>query len=266
MKSNLTPHVGLKYEDISSSILRTENNISEESKNIPTPHIEASYGDIAKTVLMPGDPLRAKFIADNYLEEVNCFNTVRNMLGFTGKFNGKPISVMGGGMGIPSIGIYSYELFNFYGVDNIIRIGTAGGIADNVKLRDVVIAMGACTDSSFASQYNLPGVFSPIANFNLLDHAVKSAKEKNINALVGNILSSDVFYSDNKDALLSWRKMGVLAVEMEAAALYSNAARANKNALCILTISDLPLKSESLDSTERQKGFTQMMEIALSLA
>lgn len=231
-----------------------------------TPHNEAKKGDIAKTVLMPGDPLRAKFIAETFLQDAKCFNTVRNMLGYTGTYEGKQISVMGGGMGIPSVGIYSYELFNFYDVDNIIRIGTAGSLAESVNLRDVVIGMGACTDSNYASQYNLPGIFAPIASYELLKKAVEVANQKNINTVVGNVLSTDIFYSDNENALKSWQKMGVLAVEMEAAALYMNAAKANKNALCILTISDCPLKGTSLPAKERQIGFTEMMQIALSLA
>jgi purine-nucleoside phosphorylase len=232
----------------------------------PTPHNGAKLGEIAKTVLMPGDPLRAKFIADTYLTDVVCFNTVRNMLGYTGNYKGKKVSVMGGGMGMPSIGIYTYELFNFYDVDNIIRIGSAGGISDNVHVRDVVIAMGACTNSNYASQYNLPGTFAPIASYDLLSRAVKTAEELKIKTVVGNVLSSDTFYDDNENSLLMWKKMGVCAVEMEAAALYMNAARAKKNALCILTISDCPLIGESLSAYERQTGFTQMMEIALSLA
>jgi purine-nucleoside phosphorylase len=232
----------------------------------PTPHNGAGEGEIAKTVLMPGDPLRAKFIAETYLENVKCFNTVRNMLGFTGTYRGKPVSVMGGGMGMPSVGIYTYELFHFYGVENIIRIGSAGGIGDNVSLRDVVIGMGACTNSNYAAQYRLPGTFAPVADYGLLSRAVKAAEELNISTKVGNILSSDTFYDDNEDALSQWKKMGVLAVEMEAAALYMNAARAGKNALCLLTISDRPLAGESLSAQERQTGFTQMMEIALSLA
>lgn len=234
--------------------------------NVPTPHNGAKSGDIAKTVLMPGDPLRAQFIAETYLSEVTCFNTVRNMLGYTGIYNGKPISVMGGGMGIPSVGIYSYELFNFYGVDNIIRIGSAGGIADNVHVRDVVIGMGACTNSNYASQYNLPGTFAPIASYELLRRAAKAAEALKINVVIGNVLSSDTFYDDNENALALWKRMGVLAVEMEAAALYMNAARAGKNALCLLTISDCPFLGESLSAEERQISFTQMMEIALSLA
>jgi purine-nucleoside phosphorylase len=232
----------------------------------PTPHIGARLGEIAKTVLMPGDPLRAKFIAENFLEDVVQFNSVRNMLGYTGTYNGKRISVMGGGMGMPSIGIYSYELFNFYDVDNIIRIGTAGSLSEDVKLRDVVIGLGASTNSNYASQYCLPGTFAPIASYDLVSSAVEVAKEKNINAVVGNILSSDTFYCADKTALGKWISMGVLAVEMEAAALYMNAAEAKKNALCLLTISDSPLTGESLSAEDRQLSFTDMMKIALEIA
>ncbi len=233
---------------------------------VPTPHNGAKQGEIAKTVLMPGDPLRAKFIAENYLTDTICFNTVRNMLGYTGNYNGKPVSVMGGGMGMPSVGIYTYELFHFYGVENIIRIGSAGGIADHVHVHDIIIGMGACTDSNYASQYGLPGTFAPIASYDLLKRAVDKAEEMKERVIVGNVLSSDVFYSDNENALKLWRKMGVCAVEMEAAALYMNAAKAGKNALCILTVSDCPFTGESLSADERQTGFRKMMEIALSLA
>jgi purine-nucleoside phosphorylase len=233
---------------------------------IPTPHNGAKSGDIAKTVLMPGDPLRAKFIAETYLEDVVCFNTVRNMLGFTGTYKGKRVSVMGGGMGMPSIGIYSYELYHFYDVDNIIRIGSAGGIADDIKLRDIVIGMGASTNSNFAAQYQLPGTFAPIADFGLLRKAVETAEKKNIKTVVGNILSSDTFYDDNPNANSMWRKMNILAVEMEAAALYMNAARAGKKALCILTISDHVFTGESLSAEDRQLTFRDMMEIALEIA
>lgn len=233
---------------------------------IPTPHNAAKEGDIAKTVLMPGDPLRAKFIAETYLTDVTCFNTVRNMLGFTGYYNGKKISVMGGGMGIPSIGIYSYELYQFYGVDNIIRIGSAGGIGDDVKLRDVVIGMGASTNSNYASQYKLPGTFAPIADFSLLRKAVEAAEAKNIKYKVGNVLSSDTFYDDNSETNSLWKKMNVLAVEMEAAGLYMNAARLGKKALCILTISDHVFTGEALSAEDRQLTFKDMMEIALEIA
>jgi purine-nucleoside phosphorylase len=232
----------------------------------PTPHNEAKTGDIAKTVLMPGDPLRAKFIADTYLEDVVCFNKVRNMFGYTGTYKGKKVSVMGGGMGMPSIGIYSHELYHFYGVDNIIRIGSAGGIAENIKLRDIVIGMGASTNSNYAAQYQLPGTYAPIADFELLRNAVEAAEKMNIKTVVGNVLSSDTFYDDNKDANTLWRKMNILCVEMEAAALYMNAARAGKKALCLLTISDHVFTGESLSAEDRQLTFREMMEIALEIA
>lgn len=232
---------------------------------IPTPHIGAKLNEIADTVLMPGDPLRAKFIAENFLTDVNCFNKVRNMLGFTGTYKGKKISVMGGGMGMPSIGIYSYELFNFYNVQKIIRIGSAGAINSKVNLKDIVMAMGACTDSNFGSQYKLNGIFAPIADFSLLKNAENCAQSLGINTFIGNIYSSDVFYSD-ESILPEWDKMGVLAVEMEAAALYMNAARAGKKALCILTISDCPLRGLSLSSDERETGFCSMVKIALETA
>lgn len=232
---------------------------------IPTPHNAAKKGDIAKTVLMPGDPLRAKFIAETYLENPVCFNTVRNMFGYTGTYKGKEISVMGGGMGIPSIGIYSYELFHFYDVDNIIRIGSAGGLSNDIKVRDVVIAMGACTNSNYANQFKLPGTFAPIADYGLLSKAVEVAKEKGIKTVVGNVLSSDTFYDDNAEANDLWKKMNVLCVEMEAAGLYMNAARAGKKALCILTISDHIYTGEALPAEERQTTFREMMEIALEL-
>ena len=232
----------------------------------PTPHNAAHEGQIAKTVLMPGDPLRAKYVADHYLENVECFNTVRNMIGYTGTYNGKPISAMGGGMGIPSIGIYSYELYNFYDVDAIIRIGSAGGLAPQVQLRDLVIGMGACTDSNYAAQYRLPGTYAPIADYGLLRRAVESAEKLGVPTHVGNVLSADVFYNDDPTVNERWAGMGVLAVEMESAGLYMNAARAGKKALCVCTISDLPLTGASLPADERQTSFTQMMEVALSLA
>lgn len=231
-----------------------------------TPHNGAEKGDIAKTVLMPGDPLRAKYIADTYLKDVKCFNTVRNMFGYTGTYEGKEVSVMGGGMGMPSIGIYSFELYHFYDVDQIIRIGSAGGISDKVKVRDLVIGMGASTNSNFASQYKLPGTFAPIADFGLLRKAVEIAEEKNIPVVVGNILSSDTFYTDDETANDQWKKMQILCVEMEAAALYMNAARAGKKALCMLTISDHLYTGEALSAEERQTSFHEMMEVALKLA
>lgn len=231
-----------------------------------TPHNQAKKGDIAKTVLMPGDPLRAKFIAEMYLENPRCFNTVRNMLGYTGTFEGRELSVMGSGMGMPSIGIYSYELYHFYDVDAIIRVGSAGGIAEKVKLRDIVIGMGACTDSNYAAQYRLPGTFAPTADFGLLEKAVSLARAQGVPFHVGNLLSSDLFYGDYAESTQDWKKMGVLAVEMEAAALYMNAARCGKKALAIATVSDLPLTGEATSAEERQTTFTQMMEIALRLA
>ena len=231
-----------------------------------TPHNAAEKGQIAKVVLMPGDPLRAKYIAETYLEDVECFNTVRNMLGYTGTYKGKKVSVMGGGMGIPSIGIYSYELYHFYDVESIIRIGSAGGFQDDVNVMDIVIGMGACTNSNYAHQYGLPGTFAPIADYELLEKAVQIAKAQGASVKVGNILSSDTFYDDDSTANEKWKKMGVLAVEMEAAALYMNAARAGKKALCMLTISDHLFKDESLSAADRQTGFGKMMEIALNLA
>jgi len=232
-----------------------------------TPHIEVDReGLIAETVLLPGDPLRAKFIAETYLDDVICFNRVRNMLGFTGKYKGKKVSVMGTGMGMPSIGIYSYELIHFYGVKNLIRVGSCGSYQEDVKVRDIVIAMGACTNSAYASQYGLNGTFAPIASWSLLKRAVEAAERKGIPVKVGNVLSSDVFYNDNPEAWKKWAGMGVLAVEMEAAALYMNAARAGANALCILTVSDSLVSQEETTAEERERSFTQMVEIALELA
>jgi len=233
--------------------------------NTPTPHNNAQEGAIAKTVLMPGDPLRAQFIAENYLENVTCFNQVRNMLGFTGTYQGKEISVMGSGMGIPSIAIYSYELYHFYGVESIIRVGSAGALSDEVKVRDIVIGQAACTNSNFASQYQLPGQFAPIADFGLLRKAVEVAESQGSHVVVGNVLSSDAFYSADKTAGDAWKRMGVTCIEMEAAALYMNAAYAGKKALCILTISDHIYTGESLPAQERQTSFREMIEIALQL-
>ncbi len=234
--------------------------------NVPTPHNSGKMGDFAKTVLMPGDPLRAKYIAETYLDNPRQVNGVRNMLGYTGTYHGKEISVMGAGMGMPSIGIYSYELFNFYDVDNIIRIGSAGALQDGVKVMDVVIGMGACTDSNYAYQFGLPGTFAPTADYGLLSRAVEVAKKQGTRVVVGNVLSSDVFYNAKNDANDLWRSMGVLAVEMEAAALYMNAAKAGKKALCLLTISDHIYTGEALSAEDRQVGFGKMMEIALELA
>ena len=233
---------------------------------MPTPHNNARKGDIAKVVLMPGDPLRAKYIAETFLENAVCYNTVRNMLGYTGYYKGKKISVQGSGMGMPSIGIYSYELFSEYDVDSIIRVGTIGGMAENVELRDVILAEGACTDSAYAGQYNLNGTFAPVASFELLRKAAETAEKMEIKYHVGNILSSDKFYNDDKEASKNWLKMGVLGVEMEAAALYMNAARLNKSALCIATVSDHIFKGTSTTAEERQTSFKDMMLIALETA
>lgn len=232
--------------------------------SIPTPHITAKEGDFAPTVLMPGDPLRSKFIAEYYLENPVLVNNTRGVHGYTGTYKGKPVSVMASGMGIPSIGIYSYELFNFYGVENIIRVGTAGGMADSVKLRDVVLGMSAYTDSGYGRQY-FPGNVAPCCSFTLLEKAVAAARSMGIEPSVGALYSSDVFY-DEADNAGKLRKLGVLAVEMEAAALYMNAARAGKNALAICTISDHLFRGEALPAEERQVGFRKMMEIALEIA
>ena len=241
--------------------MKKQNNPMADT---PTPHIGAQYGEIAETVLMAGDPLRAKFIADNFLTNPVQFNEVRGMLGYTGTYGGKRVSVMGHGMGIPSIGIYSYELYNFYGVKTIIRVGSAGSYHPDLKLGDLVIAQGACTDSNYGAQFGLPGTFAPIADFDLLRKAAAACEERGLHYMVGNILSSDVFYSDNPQSE-SWRKMGVLAVEMEAAALYMNAARSGNRALVICTISDHILTGEEMSAEERRTTFTNMMEVALSL-
>ena len=230
-----------------------------------TPHNEAAPGAFAKTVLMPGDPLRANFIAESVLKDVKLGNNVRGLQGYTGTSKGTPVSVMASGMGIPSIGIYSYELFHFYDVDNIIRVGSAGGISPKLKLRDVVMAQGACTDSNYASQYALPGTFAPIADFRLLETAVAVARRMGVEPPVGNLLSSDTFYN-KAGRTLDWGAMGVLAIEMETAALYCNAAEAGKRALTICTISDSLVTGEELPPADRQSTFTQMMEIALETA
>ncbi|MBQ9121128.1 MAG: purine-nucleoside phosphorylase [Clostridia bacterium] len=239
----------------------------------PTPHILAKPEDFAKTVLMPGDPLRSQFIAENFLENARLVNNVRGIQGYTGTYKGTPVSVMASGMGMPSIGIYSYELYNFFEVDNIIRVGSAGAMAEKVNLRDIVIALGACTDSRYAEQYHLPGTFAPIADYTLLAECVEAVKAMEIPRYhVGNVLSSDRFYGDDGDlppeqgATARWGKMGVLAVEMESAALYMNAARAGKRALGIFTVSDHLLRPESTTPEERQTSFTTMMELALETA
>ncbi len=231
-----------------------------------TPHNAANKGDIAKTVLMPGDPLRAKFIAETYLENPVCFNTVRNMLGFTGTYKGREVSVMGGGMGMPSVGIYTYELFNFYDVENIIRIGSAGSYRTDLKLGDLVIAEGACTDSNYVASFDLPGHYAPIADFGLLRKAVEAAERLGVSYEVGNVVSSDVFYNNLHRVNERWAEMGVICIEMEAAALYMNAAKAKKHALCLLSISDHLFKEEALSAEDRQTSFRNMMEVALELA
>lgn len=236
------------------------------SKNYPTPHIKATPEDFAKTVLMPGDPLRAKFIAENFLESARLVNNVRAISGYTGTYKGTPVSVMASGMGMPSMGIYSYELFNFFDVDNIIRIGSAGALDENIKVRDIVLGMGACTNSDYQKQYNLPGTFAPVASYDLLRTAVAECEKKGTKTHVGNILSSDTFYNADNTVNEKWAKMGVLAVEMEAAALYMNAAYSKKNALAICTISDNIMTGEALDADARQSSFTDMMEIALETA
>jgi len=231
-----------------------------------TPHITAKKGDIAETILLPGDPLRAKFIAENFLDNPVQFNAVRNMLGYTGTYKGKPISVMGTGMGMPSMGIYSYELIHFYGVKNLIRVGSCGAYTDKLKLYDIILAMGASTNSNYATQYELPGTYSAIASWDLLYKAKQVADEKDIPVVVGNVLSSDTFYTPEKDLAKRWSSMNVLAVEMEAYALYCNAAYAGVNALAILTVSDSLVTKEETTPEEREKNFTKMMEIALELA
>lgn len=234
--------------------------------SIPTPHIEAKLGDFAKTVLMPGDPLRSKFIAENFLESAVLINNVRGIQGYTGKYKGVPVSVMASGMGMPSIGIYSYELFKFYNVENIIRIGSAGALSPELDLYDIVVGMGACTNSSFVQQYGLPGTFAPIASYKLMSAFIDTCKDLCITPRVGNILSSDVFYSSDKECNSRWQSMGVLAVEMEAAALYMNAIKLRKNALAVCTISDCPFKGTETTAQEREKSFTQMINAALDTA
>ena len=231
----------------------------------PTPHIGAQVGDIAEKVIMAGDPLRAKFMAEKFLENPVQYNSVRGMLGYTGTYKGKRVSVQGHGMGIPSIGIYTYELYNFYGVKSIIRTGSAGAYHPDLQLGDVVIGIGACTDSNYGAQYNLPGTFAPTADFGLARAAVEKAEAMGIDYKVGNILSSDVFYGDSADGWKAWQKMGVLAVEMEAAALYMNAARSGNEALCICTISDSLVTGEACSAEQRQTSFTNMMEIAFNI-
>ncbi|MBE7092605.1 MAG: purine-nucleoside phosphorylase [Clostridiales bacterium] len=233
--------------------------------NYPTPHINAKPSDFAKTVLMPGDPKRAKFVAENFLEDAVLINDVRGVQGYTGFYKGKKVSVMASGMGMASMGIYSYELFNFFQVENIIRIGSAGAMKENIKVRDIVLAMGASSDSNFHKQYKLNGTIAPLCSYSLLEKAVSKAKEVNLTYHVGNILSTDIFYNENPTTE-EWANMGVLAVEMESAALYLNAQKANKNALTICTISDHLINGESLKAEDRQNSFKEMMLLALETA
>lgn len=232
----------------------------------PTAHINSTPDQIAKTVLMPGDPKRAELVAKKFLKDAVLFNNVRGVSGYTGTWKGVPVSVMASGMGMPSIGIYSYELYHAFGVENIIRIGSAGSMREDVRVRDIVLGMGACTDSAYVNQFGLDGSFAPICDYSLLEKTVEIARKKKLNIHVGNLLSSDVFYDDNPERNLLWRKMGVLAVEMEAAALYMNAARAGKRALAICTVSNSLVTWEELTADERENTFGEMIELALDLA
>ena len=231
----------------------------------PTPHIGAKYGEIAETVIMSGDPLRAQFMAEHFLDNPVLFNKVRGMLGFTGTYKGKRVSVMGHGMGVPSMAIYSYELFNFYGVKKIIRVGSAGSMNPDLHIGDLMLAQGACPNSNYASQFQLSGTFAPIADFDLLRAAVEKAEELGYTYKVGNIYSSDIFYDENSGATAQWQKMGVLAVEMESAALYMNAARYGGRALCLCTISDSLVTGEATTAEQRQNSFTHMMDVAFGI-
>lgn len=233
---------------------------------LPTPHIKAEKKDFAKTVLMPGDPLRSRFIAQTFLENARLVNDVRGIQGYTGLYKGTPVSVMASGMGMPSIGIYSYELYNFFEVESIIRVGSAGALSPKLKLRDIIIGMGASTTSNYAVQYGLDGSYSPICDYELMRLAIAEAERLGASYSVGALLSSDIFYNANPDAQRKWSEMGILGVEMEAAALYMNAAYSGKRALAICTVSDHILTGEELDADARQSSFTEMMEIALEVA
>lgn len=236
------------------------------SLSYPTPHISATPDEIAKTVLMPGDPLRAEFVAKNFLEGARLFNNVRGVQGYTGVWRGVPVSVMASGMGMPSIGIYSYELYSAFGVENILRIGSAGALSPKVHIRDLILGMGACTNSAYGEQFGMRGTVAPVCSYSLLEGAVRLATEKKLPFHVGNLLSSDTFYDDDGEATLRWARLGVLGVEMEAAALYLNAMRAGKNALAICTVSDSLVTGEATTAEERQTSFTDMMTLALDLA
>ncbi len=231
-----------------------------------TPHNSAAPGDFAKTVLMPGDPLRAQYIAENFLDDRRLVNNVRGIQGYTGTYKGVPVSVMASGMGMPTIGIYSYELYNFYGVENILRVGSVGALSEKLHVRDIILAQGACTNSAYASQFGCRGSIAPIADFGLLRTAADIAEERGLRYAVGNLLSSDTFYDDDKTASAAWIKMGVLGIEMESAALYLNAMRAGKKALAICTVSDHIITGEETTAEERQTSFRDMMELALEVA
>lgn len=232
----------------------------------PTPHINCRPGDFAKTVLMPGDPKRSEFIAKNFLDSPRLVNDVRGVKGFTGSYKGVPVSVMASGMGMPSIGIYSYELFRFFGVENIIRVGSAGALRPEVGIRDIVLGQGACTDSSYMAQFGIKGTFAPIADFGLLTAAVEEARKIGARWHVGDLLSTDAFYNADPTVNETWAKLGVLAVEMEAAALYVNAHAAGCRALAICTVSDSLVTGESTSAEERERSFTEMMTVALETA
>lgn len=231
-----------------------------------TPHNSAEKNEIAKVVLMPGDPLRAKLIAEKYLKDAVCYTTVRNVFGYTGTYKGVKVSIQASGMGCPSMGIYSYELYSYYDVETIIRIGSAGAFNKSTKLGDLLMAQGIATDSSYAEQYNLPGTYTPTADFYVLEKAVNSCRNNNIAFTVGTVLSSDLFYNDNENYIEQWSKMGVLAAEMESMALYCNAARLNKKALCMLTVSDQLVTDEHMSTEERQTSFNNMIIAALETA
>ena len=237
-----------------------------EQNKFPTPHIAATPADIAPVVLMPGDPLRSKFIAENFLDAPRMFNNIRGVQGYTGSYRGCRVSVMASGMGIPSMGIYSYELYNFFGVDSIIRVGSAGSMQKGIELRDIILGQGACTNSAYIDQFNLGGHFAPIADFSLLCSAVEAAKQVGARYHVGNLFSADTFYDEDPEMNPRWRRLGVLAVEMEAAGLYINAARAGRRALAICTVSDDLVEHKYMSAEERQTGFAKMIEIGLETA
>ena len=263
-KKNL--HISIIFANFASNkttTLRILTKTETIMSNTPTPHIGAKLGDIAESVIMAGDPLRVKFMAERFLENPVLFNTVRNMFGYTGTYRGKRISMMGHGMGMPSMGIYSHELYNFYDVQTIIRVGSAGSMHMDLHLGDIIIAMGASTNSNYGAQFELPGTFAPIADYHLLRTAADVCEQRGFRYRVGNVLSSDTFYNENSHND-KWMNMGVLAVEMEVAALYMNAARAGKRALALMTVSDHVLTGESTTAEERQNTFTQMMEVALA--